>query len=282
MKKSKIFLTLLIFNALQVIGQDAKLKMWIVDNKGRSDTIEFGVYKNATNGIDIALGEHNFYLTDLDSLDIRSIQRDEENHHCLNYEIFGHASNSPGIFFDTNRDLKKDYRSSKHNDSISFEIVFHVENFPANVYLDISEIGELDEKMTVLGKDNDCNIPLIYGTLIKSVYPEGPFLTLESQDTIINTIVFVPDLTIGLDETKESIDFKIYPTITSDQFNVEFFIPTENYSIVLFSLTGDKIYEKRLLNSFQSIDISNFSQGLYLIQIRNKNELIFNDLIIKN
>jgi hypothetical protein len=87
-------------------------------------------------------------------------------------------------------------------------------------------------------------------------------------------VVFSLDCSNGISEIKEKL-IEVYPNPTTGLLTVKNLNPSE---IKIFDNTG------RLLNSFSntnSFDISDYSAGIYFIQIQTKTEVIFEKLIKK-
>ena len=77
----------------------------------------------------------------------------------------------------------------------------------------------------------------------------------------------------------------IYPTITSDYVNLEFSNSFKTINVNVYSISGTLMDEFQIKNiesgTKQQLDLSNYSKGMYLLQISN-NQLLLNKKIIKN
>jgi hypothetical protein len=79
---------------------------------------------------------------------------------------------------------------------------------------------------------------------------------------------------VGLDQIENSLDVLIYPNPASQKLNIEHKIFESTYATI-FSVEGKKIFHQ-VINQQQSIDVSLFTNGIYLLQITNeKNEVLF-------
>ncbi len=73
--------------------------------------------------------------------------------------------------------------------------------------------------------------------------------------------------------------FKIYPNPTNGLINIEF-ADNEIQQIKISDLTGKTIIEKTNIQQNETIDLSSFASGIYIIKIRKNNE-IFTTKIVK-
>ncbi|WP_395046557.1 endonuclease [Flavobacterium sp.] len=85
---------------------------------------------------------------------------------------------------------------------------------------------------------------------------------------------------MGTNEIKEivSTDFDIYPNPSSGNFNIRFDNSNENHSVEIYSLVGQKVFEKKNTNSI--VSISSLQKGIYLIKVSKGNESITKKMII--
>ena len=70
---------------------------------------------------------------------------------------------------------------------------------------------------------------------------------------------------LGL-ETLSKDDFKIYPNPSNGDFNIVFDDANGTHSIEIFSLLGQKVFEKNNTQD-SSISINNLQKGTYLIKV---------------
>ena len=85
---------------------------------------------------------------------------------------------------------------------------------------------------------------------------------------------------MGTNEIKEivSTDFDIYPNPSNGNFNIRFDNSNENHSVEIYSLIGQKVFEKKNINLI--VSVSNLSKGIYLIKVSKSNESITKKMII--
>jgi trimeric autotransporter adhesin len=112
-----------------------------------------------------------------------------------------------------------------------------------------------------------------------SFIPAGITTDLDGNSRIVNTTVdvgaFEFDASLSTNDYAFS-DFSVYPNPTNDNINIS---SSENIkSIEVYSLEGRKI--KSVVTS--SVDISDLSSGMYLIQVKTNEEKIGTKKIIKN
>jgi endonuclease I len=73
-------------------------------------------------------------------------------------------------------------------------------------------------------------------------------------------------------------DFNIYPNPSKGNFNINFSDSNEIYSVEIYSLIGQKVFEKENTNS--TVSVSNLQKGIYLIKVAKGNESITKKMII--
>ena len=87
------------------------------------------------------------------------------------------------------------------------------------------------------------------------------------------------DGTSSVNLTEEStFDFSVYPNPTSEFVNINN-IP-QNSILRIINLTGKVMYEQIVLDNFESVNVSGFTSGIYLIQIENNGRVANKKLII--
>jgi hypothetical protein len=89
---------------------------------------------------------------------------------------------------------------------------------------------------------------------------------------------FSLDLTLSTDKSFET-KFKVYPNPATDQLTIE----TNNInlsSIEVYDLLGKKVFEQNKLSN-NTIDISDLSNGIYLLTIKADNKSLTKKLVIK-
>jgi endonuclease I len=79
--------------------------------------------------------------------------------------------------------------------------------------------------------------------------------------------------------TLSTNDFNIYPNPSNGNFNINFGNSNESYSVEIYSLIGQKVFEKENVNSL--VSVSNLKIGIYLIKVTKGTESITKKMIIR-
>ncbi len=94
-------------------------------------------------------------------------------------------------------------------------------------------------------------------------------------DTVIHQLHYLncsPAHTVGIADINFQNNFLIYPNPTQDILNIV--LPDNNkFSISIFNSLGDKIYSEQATSNMK-VQTSNFSNGLYFIQLKTQNKFI--------
>lgn len=85
------------------------------------------------------------------------------------------------------------------------------------------------------------------------------------------------DNTTSIENVNE-IKFKIYPNPTHNSINIQ--TPAEYSEIEICDVTGKIIKTKSKTNSIETIDMSEFSKGIYLVKIKSGNNLLLKRFIL--
>ncbi|WP_394758383.1 endonuclease [Flavobacterium sp.] len=84
---------------------------------------------------------------------------------------------------------------------------------------------------------------------------------------------------IEIKETTLNVnDFNIYPNPSNGNFSIKFANSNENYFLEIYSLIGQKVFEKENANS--NVSVSNLQPGIYLIKITKGSESVTKKMII--
>ena len=99
-----------------------------------------------------------------------------------------------------------------------------------------------------------------------------------------NTGIWKNDLSVGVNNiTKADNNIRMYPNPVNDVLNINV-LTTNNYqlstNIDIYSLVGEKVYSETTKNNNFRIDFSEFSKGLYLVRVKN-GEDVYTRKIIK-
>jgi hypothetical protein len=269
-----IIFTILSFFVLASISkaQPAPLYLFVEDNVGRKDTVEFGLKHGATLGIDTLLGEENLYLTQFDSLEIRVIQRDSINYNCLKTI----HSNDP-IYSIYNRDSKIDYRADNAGGTVPFSsIYFNFEflvkgyEYPIKVYGDFANTNGYIFSFIALYDDNCENIA--YDEL-RSFSSSDVIFNIDSSN--VNTIIVHLEFETGMNDLKnETPTWNLFPNPGNEKLNIDQ-IPYKNSSLQIFNLLGELLYSTELSDNQYNLDIGFIPQGNYIIRLTDTKNLVF-------
>lgn len=81
-------------------------------------------------------------------------------------------------------------------------------------------------------------------------------------------------------ETLSQDEFKIYPNPSNGNFNIVFSDAIGNHTIEIFSILGQKVYEKNDIQS-STLSVSNLSKGMYLIKVTKDSKSSTEKIIIE-
>ncbi len=108
---------------------------------------------------------------------------------------------------------------------------------------------------------------------------QSPSITFGSM-TLTNTGVvdiFVAKLSssVGIEEHLTNEDFNVYPNPVSDNLTVETSAYTpEGNCLSIYTLIGEKIMEEKFSSQNYSVDVSQLSEGIYIIEVKTKKNII--------
>jgi hypothetical protein len=77
----------------------------------------------------------------------------------------------------------------------------------------------------------------------------------------------------------ESNEFNIYPNPSNGNFKINFENSNEKYSVQVFSVLGQKVFEKEYINS-SSATVNNLQKGVYLVKITTDTKSVTKKLIV--
>jgi hypothetical protein len=262
------FLIVFVFSSLICYSQDG-FNFILIDSKGRTDTVLFGMNYDATSGIDIDFGEVNIYGTAIDSLEIRSIQRISDNHLCLNSSSY--ENDGDPLYFPENVDLKRDFRKFELFSPINnnFEFTVNAIEYPLKIISDFTKWQPIGTWGIWIGILNyNCDI-------ISSSYSDQSKVDTIFIDTdkSVMCILVKFDHEVNIHEVNENYNFEL---ITNPITNEYIFIinkaNTKNAIVSIYSIIGDLVYTQ-MLNGNNIIEISklNFKKGMYLVNFIDDN-----------
>jgi len=81
---------------------------------------------------------------------------------------------------------------------------------------------------------------------------------------------------LGIEEN-ESVSFSMFPNPLND--NILTIKNAENSSILIFDVLGKKVFEKTILENTSRLNLSQLNNGMYFVQIENKNSSVIKKLI---
>ena len=268
-----LFTTLLLGTVLSA----QTFKLIVVDSKQNKDTVSFGnpFLMDASTGVDVQLGEKNIYGFPYNTLEIRSIQRDSLNHHCLIDQRWSYEN----LYFNQNLDMKIDYRFShqdgwyKEPESRNYEFIIKGQNYPIYI-LGQSDVGSGDFYFKLL--DSACNF-IKEATVNYFNKPDTLFVINDKSYNTILSFIMEP---AGIDQV-ETDKFKIYPNPFSESFKIE----NNTWSCFEFEIinvTGNVIYKSGGLSKTFETNLSFLDKGLYLLRLTDPDKLTYVRKILKN
>lgn len=80
---------------------------------------------------------------------------------------------------------------------------------------------------------------------------------------------------------KNKIEFTVYPNPTSNIINIEVLSNLDNLLVEIYNSNGQSIKKYIINKKISQLDLSTYQQGIYYIQIFQKNQLISYKKIIK-
>jgi len=266
----KTFTTIILLLISFVSFSQEGFQLIIIDNINRADTVIFGMDNDATQGIDETFGEQNIFGTAPDSLEIRSVMRDTVNHLCLT-KSFNELNGEP-LYFDSNIDLKRDFREltllSPENNN--FEFLINAVEYPVTIIADFTKWYPNGIWIVHLFLvDNNCQN--VNNTDYTYVNLDDVDTLIIDNDASVKGIIVKFEHEVGINERTKNISLEISPNPTTGLFllnvnNKKY----DNAELIIYSSTG-RIIEKKELNkpSDYNIDISDYQNGLYLIQYKD-------------
>lgn len=100
-------------------------------------------------------------------------------------------------------------------------------------------------------------------------------------EVYLNNLVSKNDLPVSVNTLNQPVRLKCYPNPASSRFSVDL-RRTGDSTLKIYSLVGQKVYEKSVKQGIQKINSENFSPGIYLVQLNTaKNEVFSEKIIIK-
>ncbi len=107
-------------------------------------------------------------------------------------------------------------------------------------------------------------------------------LTLTPSPSYPNTDIFVtklnPDYLAGVNSFTKNQQLQIYPNPAQQSFTVE--LPQQqNFNLLVYDVTGRKVYQRTNIIGTVTIDCSNFNAGVYFVKAINERTVLTDKLI---
>ncbi len=274
LKLITLFSTLLL--GIELSAQTFKLIA--VDSKQNKDTVYFGnpFLLNPTTGIDVQLGEKNICGLPYNALEIRSIQRDSLNHHCLIDQRWTREN----LYFNQNLDMKIDYRPTfldpwhVEPENRNYEFIVKGQNYPICI---LGQTNRGSDYYSFKLLDSTCNTT-------KEIYTS---LNYNKSDTLFvinnnlnNTILFYIMESAGKNQI-ENEKIKVYPNPFSDSFKIENNEWTY-FEFDILNVTGNVLYKSGTINEISEPNLSFLDKGLYFLRLIDPDKRIYVRKILKN
>lgn len=274
-----ITLLVLVFVTMSGMAQKG-FELIIIDNIGRSDTVVFAnAIQNATSGIDVEFAEFDLYNIEMDSVEIRSVQRDSASHICLTKSIFEDPEEP--LFFNENIDLERDFRAGWSSKDDNFEFLINAVEYPITIIADFTKYypGDLWFTHLFLVGENCKGI----GALEYWYPPSEPDTLIIDSVANLKGIIVKMEHEVGVNEKSNNVLFNISPNPTSDSFVLNITKGnTHNAEIVIYSSDGKILVKNNVYGlSNIEIDMSIYKKGIYLVQLRDSNGSVYTSKIVK-
>jgi len=257
-------------------SQYCTIKLIAEDSNGLKDSIVVGFDDNSTIGIDEEFGEYDIYNLEYNSLDMRVIHRDMVEHNCLRETYFGY--NEPEIYYDENIDSKIDFRPWLPyfgTINTNAEIIVYSLNYPVIIYGDFSNCtgGWLDGYSSLHLLNNECE-----AIETKTIFYYGTVQNLFQLNNSFSTMVAEFEHEVGIADN-HIFSTQPFPNPTNGKISFEF--TADNIQkLVIFDLLGRNVFEKVKVEQNETLDLTNFENGIYIIQFQT-DKGIFSTKIMK-
>jgi len=143
-----------------------------------------------------------------------------------------------------------------------------------NFIIPTNNCAQTQDNLTLKFKDGSQTVSLI-NTLDRITFSRGNVILKKTDSSLISFVFTNIDrlsfgVFSGLPETfKDETSIRVYP-IPATNFIMLKNLPEGEVNIQIFRLDGVVLMNKKLSDSTQQIDISNFANGLYLLKVNNK------------
>jgi len=86
---------------------------------------------------------------------------------------------------------------------------------------------------------------------------------------------------LSIKDLDSDVQINIYPNPASDKIYVEW-PSSNNLSIAIYNIMGQHVFSTKLLKEKNDINISNFSSGLYFVNVTDGNNIVIKKIIIEH
>jgi hypothetical protein len=160
------------------------------------------------------------------------------------------------------------------------------------VYLDASGTFTIDTGFILTGMSDNCE--LSNAVLSRTVFDTADAGTLQPVSLIVYdgsgnsgscqvTITVLDTLAVGVDAEKtldQKFLFHISPNPSDGHFQIAGLSDSRDCTFEIYNLTGTLLLKKSLPEGNTTLDISNFSKGVYVLKIRDQKGREYRDRII--
>lgn len=259
----KMMILVLLFCSYVLQAQELQLKFIATNSYQVSSTVVIGRDNSASEGLDESFNEENIYSSEIDLVDLRSIQRTEDLHECLNSSPWDNTGNP--LYFENNVDLKTDIRSMDFTDSKNscFELKMIAQDYPVKLTIDASNwyagsmhffwIGLFDKNCNKVGQ-----IDLFNGEMTNYDIQE---------ENAIDRIIVKLNHEVSVNESKLNL-FKIIPNPISTNGIIRL-SNNSNGNLEIFNIEGIEVFNSRNQNEI-IISTSMLKSGLYIVKCSDR------------
>lgn len=86
---------------------------------------------------------------------------------------------------------------------------------------------------------------------------------------------------LGINIVQESNDISIYPNPATNILTIHSQLPITNTKLYINDILGNTVYQQNVIANDNSIDVSKWSKGIYILQIKNEKESLEKKLIVQ-
>ena len=112
-----------------------------------------------------------------------------------------------------------------------------------------------------------------YGTFLEA---DGAGST--GGDAVFTSSTTVCESTVGIAQVTSKSNISVYPTVSKGNFTIE--VNEGDYSIEIYNLTGEKVFEKTTNASVEHVSL-NVTSGLYFVNIKKDNKNTIKKIVVQ-